>query len=160
MTTRTLVVSLILLLLCRCSATEQGESLSRAEDDIREAVFRYQFKFNVSGWRESASAFFLSLEEGEDPTPEFLHRFADHRPVVRPISASTLEPGTAQILDQSTGLPALVFRIDDIRWLTDDRAEVDGGYYEASESATGNTYRVVKESGRWVVSGVEMLWIK
>ena len=160
MLSRTLVVSLVLLLLCRCSAAEQGESLSRTGDDIREAVFRHQFEFNASGWRESASAYYLSFEEGKDPGPEFLHRFADHRPVVKPVSASTLEPGTSQILDKSTGLPGLVFRIDEIRWLSDDRVEVDGGYDEASESATGNTYRLVKESGRWVVSDVEMHWIK
>lgn len=152
MPTRTLVVSLVIILLCRCSAAEPGESLAQVEDDVREAVFRYQFEFNVSGGRESASAFFLSFEEGEDPEPEFLHRFADHRPAVKPVSASTLEPGTAQILDQSTGLPGLIFRIDEIRWLSDDQVEVDGGYDEASESATGNTYCVIKESVRWVVS--------
>lgn len=36
-------------------------------DDIREAVFRYQFQHNASAQQQQANAYFISLEEGEDP---------------------------------------------------------------------------------------------
>lgn len=63
------------------------------------------------------------------------------------------------MLDGETGLPGLIFRITEMRWLSDDEVEVDGGYYEASESASGNTYSVVKQGGTWEVVGLQPHWI-
>ncbi len=151
---------MICLAFAGCSPDKPvGSQLSR-EDQIREAVFRYQFEFNASGLGKAANAYFLSVGDHKDPSPELLKQFEAHHPVVKPVSASTLESGTAQVLDKETGLPGLIFRVTEIRWLSDDEVEVDGGYEEASESATGNTYRVVKEAAGWAVVECQMLWIK
>ena len=159
--TRHLVIPLVVLLaVCGCSPNEHVASQLSTEDQIREAVFRYQFEFNASGLGKAANAYFLSVGHDKDPSPELLEQFAAHHPVVKPVSASTLEPGTAQVLDKETRLPGLIFRVTEIRWLSDDKVEVDGGYDEASESATGNTYHVVKEAAGWAVVGCQMLWIK
>ena len=151
----------IVLVVCACSSSPQATTQTMSEEDqIREAVFRYQFEFNASGLGKAANAYFLSVEGHEDPSPQLLKQFEGHRPPVKPASASTLEPGTAQVVDRESGQPGLIFRIREIRRLTDDEVEVDGGYDEASESATGNTYRVMKTGGRWEVVECQMLWIK
>jgi len=113
-------------------------------------IFRYS---------SSANAYFPSVEGDKDPSPQLLERFDAHRPPVKPVSASTLEPGTALVLDRETGLSGLIFRITEIRWLSDHEVEVDGGYYEASESASGNTYSVLKRDGAWEVVSVQPHWI-
>jgi hypothetical protein len=79
---------------------------------------------------------------------------------VKPASASTLEAGTALVVDTESRLPGLIFWISEIRWLGDDNVEVEGGYDEASESAAGNVYYLKREDGRWEVVGAQMLWIK
>ncbi len=45
----------------------------------------------------------------------------------------------------------MIFRVDSIFWVSEDAVRVQGGYYEAGLSASGNTYRVLLEKGRWVV---------
>jgi hypothetical protein len=148
------------LVFCGCSSNREVATRLSEEDEIREAVFRYQFEFNASGLGQAANAYFLNVEGNKDPSAQLLERFGGHRPPVKPVSASMLQPGTAQVLDRESGLPSLIFGITEIRWLSDDEVEVDGGYEEASESGTGNTYRVVKEAGRWEVVECQMLWIK
>lgn len=155
-----LTVIVVVLIICGCSPNREATTDLSEEDQIRETVFRYQFEFNASGLGDAANAYFLSVEGNKDPNAELLKRFEGHRPPVKPVSASTLEPGTAQVLDRESGLPGLTFRITEIRWLTDNEVEVDGGYEEASESGSGNTYSVVKRRGHWEVVGRQMLWVE
>ena len=160
MTRWLLAVIVVVLILCACSPKQETTPQMSEVDQIREAVFQYQFEFNASGLGDAANAYFLSVEGNKDPSAELLKRFEGHRPIVKPGSASTLEPGTAQVLDRESGLPGLTFRITEIRWLTADKVEVDGGYEEASESGSGNIYWVVKRQGYWEVVECQMLWIK
>jgi len=139
--------------------TEEPPLLSE-EDQIREVVFRYQFEHNVSGQKQEANSYYLEVEEGADPSRQLLARFDGHQPPVQPASASTLEAGTALVLDRETGLSGLIFRVDEIRWLGEDEVEVDGGYEEASESGSGNTYLVAREERGWEVMGMEPGFIK
>ena len=44
-----------------------------------------------------------------------------------------------------------MFRIEAIRLQGMSKAEVDGGYYEAGLSASGNTYSLVRKDGVWSV---------
>jgi hypothetical protein len=155
-----LMVIVAALIICGCSPNREATTHLSEEDQIRETVFRYQFEFNVSGLGDAANAYFLSVEGDKDPSAELLERFEGHRPPVKPVSASTLEPGTAQVLDRESSLPGLIFGITEIRRLTDNEVEVDGGYEEASESGSGNTYRVVKRERHWEVVECQMLWVK
>lgn len=158
---RCLVAGIVATLLgCGCASEDLPTLGLSEEDQIREAVFRYQFEFNASGLGKSANAYYLGLGHGEDPAPALLSRFKGHTPPVRPRSASEIEPGTAQVVDKETKLPGIAFKITDIRWISDTEVEVDGGYDEASESAAGSTYHVVKETGKWRVVDSQMLWIK
>jgi hypothetical protein len=148
------------LLAIRCSPNEPPRAELSEEDQIREVVFRYQFEFNASGLGKGAGAYYLGLGHGDDPSAELMARFEGHAPPVKPLSASELEPGTSQVVDRETGLPGLAFLITDIRWQGDHQVEVDGGYEEASESAAGSTFHLLKENGQWRVSGSQMHWIK
>src|SRR5215813_7032364 len=55
--------------------------------------------------------------------------------------------------------PFIAFRATSVKWISDIEVEVDGGYYEAGLSASGNTYIVTKQKGKWVVSSDRMNWI-
>ena len=156
----TLLAVVVALVICGCSSNPRVAAQLSEEDKIREAVFRHQFEFNASGLGNSAYAYFLSIEGGNDPSPELLEQFSGHRPPVKPVTASVLEPGTAQVLDRDSRLPGLIFMIKEILWLSDDEVEVEGGYEEASENGAGNMYRLKKEDGRWRVVASQMLWIK
>ena len=156
----TLLALVIAIVVCGCSSNPQVAAQLSEEDKIREVVFRYQFEFNASGLGQAANVYFLRVEGNRDPSTQLLERFDGHHPPVKPASGSTLEPGTAQVLDRESGLPGLVFRIDEIRRPSDGKVEVDGGYEEASESAAGNIYWVVKEGELWEVVEHQMLWIK
>ncbi len=145
MTRHWLTALAIGLIICGCRSRPLAAPHLSDEDHIREAVFRYQFDFNASGQGQSANAYYLRLEDDQDPTEQFLQR---------------LEPGTALVVDSQGGLPGLLFWIAAIRWVDDDCAEVDGGYDEVSESAAGSMYYLEKVHGRWEVIDEQMQWIR
>ena len=124
----------------------------KEEDDIREVVFRYQFEHNQSGLRTNAGAYYLGVgENASDPSDEFMKRFAADRPPVRKTSASTFVSGRGMV-DKNSGERGLQFRVNSIKWISNEEAEVEGGYYEASESSSVNTYTVKKANGKWTVT--------
>jgi len=114
---------------------------------------------NGSGQQRNAEVYFLEVgEKGADPTDEFMKRFADQKPPVRKVSACTASAGKG-VLDKKTGQKGLIFRITSIEWKSDKKIDVRGGYYEAGLSASGNTYTVKKEKGKWKVTNDKMHWI-
>ncbi len=131
------------------SAPAPKSDLPRHEEpeflDICESVFRHQFEHNASGAQQDAAAYFLTIFD-RDPSEEFLSRFAGHSPPVRKGSEFAVGKG-------------LKFRVDSIERMGPDKAQVSGGYYEASESSSGNVYTVVRRKGKWVVEKDEMQWI-
>jgi hypothetical protein len=156
----TLWLLLVALAIYGCSSDTKVDSQLSEEDQIREAVFRYQFEFNASGLGKAANAYYLSVEGDNDPSPLLLDQFEGHLPRVKPVSASELEAGTAQVIDRESGLPGLIFWIEEIRWLSDHEVQVEGGYEEASESGSVNIYLLEKTGDRWEVVGTQMLIIK
>lgn len=128
------------------------------EEDIREAVFRYQFDHNASALQKSAAAYCLSLgQKDTDPPDEFMKRFSGFKPTV--VKASMCRPlygfGASKHILKSR----LFFRVSSITWISATEVKVDGGYYEGNLSASGNTYTVKMENGKWAVSNDEMHWI-
>jgi hypothetical protein len=63
------------------------------------------------------------------------------------------------VTERSSGKLALILNVGQIKWLAPDEVKVSGGYYEASLSASGNTYRLHKVAGSWRVVKDEMNWI-
>jgi hypothetical protein len=130
------------------------------EDDIREAVFRHLFDHNASGLQKAAKVFCLQIEGNQDPSPELLRRFDGYAPRVKKASLCTFKPRhlTGGVVDE-TGAPALIFRVDTIQHPGENAATVEGGYFEAGLSASGNVYELVREGNRWIVKKDTMKWI-
>lgn len=126
------------------------------EDDTREAVFRYEFAHNASGQQQNAKVYFLSLDKDKDPSDAFMSRFKDHKPPVKKRSQATRE---AEVIDKDTGERGLIFRATAIKQLDENKVTVDGGYYEAGLSSSGNTYTVERIKHKWVVTKDLMNWI-
>lgn len=153
------IAHLIFLFACASCGLAADQARDSQTDDIREAVFRWQFQHNASGQRANAQVYFLGVgEKGGDPTDEFMKRFADHQPPVRKVSASTADPDTG-VRDKKTGEQGLIFRVTSITWKSDTEVDVSGGYYEAGLSASRNAYTLKKESGQWKVTSDKMQWI-
>jgi hypothetical protein len=127
----------------------------RQEEEIAEAVFRYQFVHNASGRQEHAAVYFLSLRH-RSPSKEFMLRFAGNTPRVSRLSECTEDD---DIRDLHTDEIGILFRITDIKWITPTRVEVSGGYDEGRLSSSGDTYYVEKRDGHWVIMRDDMHWI-
>lgn len=126
------------------------------DDAIRAAVFRHLFTHNVSGQQTLAEVYCLQVEGERDPSPALLEALAAEQPRVRPVSACVA--GTDDVRERATDQRGLVFRVDKIR-LRGRRAVVEGGYFEAGLSASGNTYVVEQRGERWVVTSERLNWI-
>lgn len=141
----------ILHLLLSFAFTSFGLAADKAResqtDDIREAVFRWQFDHTGSGQQTNAQVYFLEIGEQGDPTDAFMNRFAEHRPSVRKVSACSA--GVSGVRDKKAGGRELVFRVTNMEWKSAAEVDVTGGYYEAGLSGSGSTYPLKKEKGRW-----------
>lgn len=128
-------------------ASTEGSSPTRAaaEQDIAEAVFRYQFGHNASGIQKKAARYCLSLPGDRSPDDAFLQRFAGHQPPVA--SAEECE---------RVGGKNLYFRVQRYDWRKDDEVWVRGGYYEGNLSSSVESFQVVRRDGRWTVKGARM----
>ncbi len=138
-------------------------SRSAYEDDVLEAVFRYQFSHDLSGLQGRATAFFLSVYD-RDPSNNLMDRFEGHEPPVKrvsecEISAKARGSSAIHVVDSSTGEPGLIYRVERIQWVSDTEAEVTGGYYAGGRAASGNLYRVVREGEQWVVKEDTLQWV-
>ena len=130
---------------------------------MREAVFRYQFGHNGSGQKDRAAVYFLSLDtefenKPQDPSPALMARFAQHKPRVEPRSHAQVSVDKG-VVHRETGERGLIFRVTAITFVGADVAIVEGGYYEGNMSSSGNTYRVERKDGVWVVTDDKMEWI-
>jgi hypothetical protein len=154
---------------CGCAvATEPSQPAAAiapdlsVDDQVREAVFRYQFTHNASSQKDRAPVYFLALDDERDkprdPSPALMARFAQHKPRVEPRSHADVSFDKG-VIDRDTGERGLVFRVTSISFVSADVAVVEGGYYEANLSSSGNTYRVERKDGVWVVTEDKMQWI-
>lgn len=133
-----------------------GAEKTAAEQNALEAVLRYQFQHNASGQQADVKVFCVTLD-GADPDDAFLQRFAGQRVPVRKASdCNTNEHGVS---DRATGVSGLQLNAGRLSWINEDEVTVDGGYYEASLSASGNTFRLKKQAQGWTVVETIEHWI-
>lgn len=144
------------------------ESKSAQEDDIREAVLRFQMQNwirdaekDIAEASDSADkeiaenlnfkVFFISINE-KDPSHEFLGRFPDIPRSLKKASASeTDEKHRFKVLDKETHQFGIIFSADRIRWLRRDLVEVEGGYYCDGLCAADITFRLRLLNGKWTI---------
>ncbi len=142
---------------CLASAGSADDGLA-----IEEAAIRYQFDHNRSGQRDKAQVFCLVKRVGDevrsDPVPTLMQRFAADRRLIRPRSQCEIKSDST-VADHATGVQGLVISIGAINWLSKSEATISGGYYEASESGSGNLYHLHKVDGKWLVFKDELMSI-
>jgi len=142
--------------------TPSSLSRWRTEDDIREAVFRYQMQHIGADMRHKADAYYLSVTTfwfDWSPSDGFLSRFMNQKPPVMPVSQCTAEADGVKNKTRWWQNEGLILSVGSVKWISDREAEVEGGYFEHGTSASGNIYRVIKRHGRWVVVHDRLIWI-
>ncbi|HEV3218196.1 MAG TPA: hypothetical protein VGZ48_00385 [Candidatus Acidoferrales bacterium] len=136
------------------SAQKPADESARAgqEDDVREAVFRYQFKNTGL----PAAYHFIAFDE-KNPPDAFLKRFRDDDPPVRPISESHIEKKPIRtVVSKKDGQGGIIFNLGHVKWISDVKAEVEGSY-DCGDNCEGvsGTYHAVKQDGRWSVESFD-----
>jgi hypothetical protein len=117
------------------------------EDDIREAIFRYEMEAH-----RFPEVVFLSINN-QEPSDAFMRRFSDVELSVKNWSAiaPSTKPLQRWISDRETGKPGVALSVGKITWTSNYRVIVAGGYYCGSLCAGGGDFYVVLKDGRWVV---------
>lgn len=145
---KNLLLLSVLIATVACASTgpvPSTEAQARATSDIAEAVFRYQFRHNASSLQERADRYCLSLPGEQSPDAAFLQRFDGNTPQVVGVDECRRKSGKN-----------LLFRIQKLDWRSDDEVWVSGGYWEGNLSSSGESYRVHRKDGKWVVDGARM----
>jgi hypothetical protein len=125
---------------------DASSTQAEAEDDIREAVFRYRI-----AQLDAESLKFLSVN-GTDPSDAFMARFGKSNRTVKKGSQSYVEEqGIPSLRDRKTKQPGMLFSVGAITWLAHEKVEVHGGMYSDGLCADAGEYFLEKRQGRWVV---------
>jgi len=118
----------------------------KAQNDIRETIFRYQFaQFQHS----SARAYFLVIE-GQDPSDEFMQRFADSKSFIKKGSEARQAP---HAVVSATGERGVVCDVGPVKWLDEKSAEVIASFQVGKQSAAHFTVTLKWEHGKWKIIG-------
>jgi len=145
------------------------------KQDIYAAVIGHQMEEWVKGGEKSVAEakdedersiakrlnfeiFFVSIE-GKDPSDDFINRFRDIPRTIKKASSEEPNKGPHTPVDKSTHRTGIVFSADTIRWLSENSAEVEGGYYCGGLCAAGITFKVIRENGKWIIKNSHMNWI-
>jgi hypothetical protein len=136
----------------------------KAEDDVREALFRYMFEHNRSVLQQHAKAYYLGVVgtggKITDPSDGFMARFIGHEPPVKKQSAAVLDRDSGYIKDSVTGEHAIIFAIATIDWIADAIAVVHGHHREGDLMAAYYTYSLQKRDRGWTVIWVELALVE
>jgi hypothetical protein len=125
-----------------------------SQDDIREAVFRYQFEHFWS-FIPPPEFYFLSIEgrsrySDKDPDDVFMSRFDGHQPAAVKVS-QVADVVITGVTHKDTGGRGLIFRVTKITWVTGGEVMVEGSIYGSGTASEGHEYRVVLDNGVWTV---------
>jgi hypothetical protein len=145
------------LLGAACATGALPKSDASSDLGLLEAVYRHQMGQNASSKPRFSPLYCLRHIVGgqvADPPPELLERFGGGPSKVLPASACQKagDADGAIIVDPVSRLEGLILIIGDIRCDRPVRCTVEGGYYEANQSASGNTYTAERRAGRWIVT--------
>lgn len=153
-------------LLAACSEPMSTAARKAQELDAREAVFRHQFENNGSALKSDAKVYCVGFEAVdpktgptiEDPDDAFIQRFSGNIPTVKKYSSCDYRDKVG-LLDKASGERALEFTTSNISWISETEMQMEGGYFEASLSASGNTFRLKRIDGKWAVVQARENWI-
>ncbi len=157
----TFIVALSLIFCTNCNRIPQSD---QELDDVREAIFRYQFTNNKSYMQSSAPAFCLLIENEQSPGLDLLNRFNGSQPPVKGMQDCERKPpenghAIGVVIDRTTRRQALLFRIQELQFIDDENVEGKGGYFENGTSGSVSLYRSTKRDGKWVITEEKLIAI-
>lgn len=135
------------------------------ELSAREAVFRHQLTHNESAFID-IDTFCIEITKASDtwassrsdPPQKMIERLNDGRYRVRKGADCDYNGGNG-VVEKGSSKPALVLRAGEISWKSSKRVAITGGYYYASEGASGNVYYLEKRDGKWLVVEDKTIWL-
>ena len=132
---------------------------SDEELEVQQAVLRYQFEYNAAAGKYDIFCVAIGDREASlDAPTKLIEGLNDANRKVVKFAACDENDGNG-VIERASGKPALILRVAQVKWLAKNEAVVDGGYYEASLSSSGNTYHLKKIDGIWRVKKNELNWI-
>jgi hypothetical protein len=147
-------------LLLSANSCGPNYSDSVTKEQIREAVFRYQFSRAELPSQHRAASYCLEVEDEQDPSEALIRRFAAHTPPVKKRSECEIvqtanDPGFVK--DRATSQRAILLRIYSVTLKVWKEAEVKAGYYQDGLAGSTHLYFLQNQNGKWVVVREEML---
>ena len=152
---KTIAAGLVLVLSLTFVGQKSNEQDS-AKESIMETVFRYQM--NHCSENGSTLVFFLS-DQGKDFPDEFMRRFKDDAELVKKGSARSESEKTHEFIEKESGRIGVLLRIDKLKVISDDEAEVEGSCGFASWAARGYKYFLIKNRKEWIVKRDVSTWV-
>jgi len=144
------------------------------EDDIREAVLRYQMaswgrnakemkeaNYQNDKWVAGGVKFkqvFISVN-GEDPSDAFMSRFDNFPSKVKKRSQAGIDKKAIYtIVDETSGEQGIIFSVGPIEWLRSNLVKTVGSYACGGLCGGGTTFTVQRKHRRWTVTGSGVHW--
>jgi hypothetical protein len=152
---KTILISVLMAAFVAAPALQKsaGEpSRSDQEDNIREAVFRYQFKsFDLL-----VAYHFISVN-GKNPSAAMLQRFHGEQPPVLPVSeAEKIKKPMKLIQNRNDYKQGVLFNQGQVKWISDTKVDVDGGFEcgDICDEGSG-VYHTTRQENKWVVDSFD-----
>jgi len=122
-------------------------------EDIREAVFRYQFG-------RKADCYCISVEKEQNPSKELMQRFINYSPQVRMSSECKIAPNEdfARFRDVS-GKTIIFHTVRSVKLKMWKRAEAEGSWELGPLHGEAHRYFLKYENGAWKVTGQQLLTV-
>lgn len=106
---------------------------------------------------------FLAVgDKGEDPSDEFLKRFADVKASFRKESSvlgPTQENPVRNVVDKVTGEQECAMGAGKIKWVSDTEVEVDGYFVRGSLNGQGYKFFLKRDKSGWKVTEERPTWV-
>jgi hypothetical protein len=126
---------------------------SAEEQDVVEAVFRYELRQHSPGKTWKVFYLAIGLENPSAPAAEFMTRFREQQPLVKRFVGS--EYSSEQMVKEH----GLVLGIGGVKWKSATEAEVEGYRFVVPGEAQGFRFEVKREEGEWVVKSSTGTWV-
>lgn len=144
-----------------------SESILSEEDIIRESIFnKILWKKKVSNPSEEFQDFYLSVDDGKDPSLKLLNKFADYAAkynvIIKKVSECYIsaEDGGAvlnsdSLLNGVAKKQGVLFSISKLEWKNKNEVTVIAGSYIGNMGSDSCAYTLKRINGDWKIVSAE-----
>jgi hypothetical protein len=107
----------------------------------------------------NAKVYFIQIN-GKDPSFAFLLRLQDIRRPVKEKSQSRQQKNVlGWVIDKKTKQIGVIFDSESIHWISQGKADVEGGYFYGGLCGASGTYHLEIKGSHWVVTGYDVSFV-